>query len=163
MGKTNERIKECIVCGDEFEDRTRPGNKKSCSRKCADEARKARQRKQYRNENPPQPNQRQRYYADHFIYSFWVDNRIGRNQMWKEAAPYSPDKIDNIINARELYERIGGRKRHSETIDYDGDEGGNHGVNVQFVEHKREPSEVVTYQMSDEELAEYIAKKKRNI
>ena len=161
MKTTNKVIKECIICGNGFEDKTKPKNKKTCSRKCADEARKARQREEYRKENPPKPNQRQLYYYDHYEYAFWLDQDIGRNQMWKEAVPYDPDKIESISIAREMEEYHGGRKRGQEAINYDGDEGGNHGVSVRFVESDREPSEATTYQMTPEELKEYLANKKK--
>lgn len=160
MKTTNKVIKECIVCGETFEDKTRPKNKKTCSRKCADEARKARQREEYRKENPPKPNQRQLYYYDHYEYAFWLDDRIRRNQMWKESVPYDPEKIESIASAREMYEYHGGRKKGTEKIDYNGDEKGSHGVRVQFVEHNREPSEVVSYKMTPQELKEYLSRKK---
>lgn len=152
-------IKNCVICGEEFEDNTRPKNKKACSKKCADDARKKRQRAEYRIDNPRKPTQREIYYHDHLEYPFWSDGRIGRNQMWKEATPYSPDKVERINAARELYEYHGGRVRSQEVINYDGDEKGVHGVSVRFVEHNREPGEVVTYQMTPKELEEYLSSK----
>jgi len=160
MKTTNKVIKECIICGNEFEDKTRPKNKKTCSRKCGDEARKARQREEYRKENPPKPNQRQLYYYDHYEYAFWLDQDIGRNQMWKEAVPYDPNKIESISIAREMEEYHGGRKSRQEAMSYDGDEKGSRGVNVRFVESNREPSEVTSYKMTPAELKEYLASKK---
>ena len=160
MTTTNKRIKKCNYCGDTFIDNTRPINKKTCSKECADEVRKARQRKDYRKENPRQPNQRELYYHDQHEYPFWSNDEVARNQMWKEAAPYAPEKIESIAIAREMYEYNGGRKRRQEALSYDGDEMGSHGVSVQFVKHMREPSEVTTYKMTPEELAEYLKNKK---
>lgn len=162
IDKRDKRIKQCDICGGTFEDNTRPNNKKTCSKECADEARKARQRRQYRIDNPKKPTQRDIYYHDYLEYPFWSDHIIGRNQMWKESVPYDSEKIESISAARKLYEYHGGRKRRQETIQYDGDEGADsHKISVRFVEYNREPSEVVTYQMSPEELTEYLSKKRR--
>lgn len=161
--KTNDkRIKECIVCGETFYDNTRPNNKKSCSPECADEARKLRQRIQYRIENPKKPTQREIYYYDHLEYPFWLDEKIGNNQEWGIAVPYSPEKIEYIIGVREIEELHGGRKRRQETIIYDGDEVGSSKTQVRFADHDdKKPSEVVSYTMTPEELAEYLASRKQ--
>lgn len=152
--KSQEKlIKDCVVCGELFEDKTRPKNKKTCSRKCADEARKARQRVEYRIENPRKPNQREIYYLDHLEYPFWADERIARNQFWKEAVPYSPEKIEQISGAREKYDYHGGRVTNGASD--------SHKVSVQFVESDREPSEVTSYQMTPEKLADYLANKRK--
>jgi len=162
MTTTNKVIKECIICRKSFEDRTRPKNKKTCSRKCADEARKARQREDYRKKNPPKPNQRQLYYYDHYEYSFWVGDgkegdqeRIANNQTWKHVVPYDTDKVEQISAAIQSYDLMGGRKKQTGVIDYNGDEKGNTKTTVHFVEHNREPGEVVEYKMTPEELEEY--------
>lgn len=164
MTTTNKVFKDCIVCGETFEDKTRPKNKKTCNRKCADEARKARQREEYRKENPPKPNQRQLYYYDHHEYAFWnTDDKTVRNQFWKGDVPYSTDKIEQISAAKQLYEYHGGRKRRHETIDYDGDEKSSHGVRVRFAEQKeaQKPGEVISYTLSPEELKEYQESRKK--
>jgi len=159
--KNNGVMKECIICGESFEDKTKPKNKKTCSRKCGDEARKARQRKEYREANPPKPNQKQLYYYDHYEYAFWnTDEKVMRNNFWKEDMPYSPDKIETIATAREMYDYIGGRRRRRETIDYNGDEKADHKVNVRFVESNREPSEVKTWRLSPEEIRERKERRK---
>lgn len=154
--KTNGVFKDCEVCGERFEDNTRPKNKKTCSRKCGDEARKARQRKEYRKENPPKLNQRQLYYYNHYEYAFWnTEERIADNQTWKHTVPYSTDKVEKIQAAQQRYDLIGGRKKNTGAIDYNGDEKGVTGVSVQFVEHDdKKASEVTTYQLPAEELAE---------
>lgn len=154
MKTTDKRIKECIVCGEVFRDNTRPGNKKTCSRECSYEAKKARQRKQYRIENPKKPTQREIYYYDHLEYPFWLDEQIGDNQAWKIAVPHSPEKIEYIIGARQIEELHGGRKRRQETID----EVGSSKTQVRFVPHNREPGEVIEYTMTPEELSEYLKK-----
>lgn len=147
---TTKRIKECIVCGEIFRDNTRPGNKKTCSPECADEARKARQRKQYRVNNPKKPNQREIYYYDHLEYPFWLDEKIGDNWAWKIAIPYDPQKIEFIIGVKQIQEFHGGRKRGQATIDK---------TQVRFAEHDdKKPSEVIEYKMTPEELAEYLEK-----
>lgn len=163
MSTTIKVIKKCIVCGEAFEDITRPKNKKTCSRKCADEARKVRQRKQYRIENPKKPTQREVYYLNHLEYPFWSDERIGRNQFWNENVPYDNEKIEQISRARRLYEYYGGRKRRQESIEYDGDEKGFRGVSVQFTEQKetQKASEVTTYTLTPEELKKYRESKKK--
>lgn len=163
MSSTKERIKQCVHCGKTFEDNTRPRNKKTCSKECARLNKNARERKEYREENPPKPNQRQLYYYNHYEYSFWLKEEIARNQMWKEAVPHDPNKIQSIISARELLEYHGGRKRRQEAVPFNGDEKGSHGVSVKFVESDREPSEVTTYKMTPKELEEYLSKKGRKI
>lgn len=160
MKVIDNRIKECLHCGNIFEDNTKPGNKKTCSSECAKLVKNEKQRKEYRQHNPPKLNQRQLYYYDHYNYTFWLDEHIGRNQMWKEAVPYSLDKIENIANAQQMTEHYVGKKRSQEAIEYNGDETGSHGVTVEFVEHNREPSEVISYKMTSEEFAEYIEGKK---
>lgn len=162
MTITNKRIKNCEVCGELFEDKTRPGNKLTCSRKCGDERRKARQRQQYRIDNPKKPTQRDVYYYDHLEYPFWLDDRIGDNQSWKVAVPYSTEKIEQIASAKELYDYHGGRIGRRADVSYDGDEKGSHKVSVNFGKPvDREPSEVTSYTMTPEELAEYLAKRKQ--
>lgn len=157
-----KRIKECIVCGGTFRDNTRPGNKKTCSPECADEARKARQREEYRKKNPPKPTQRQLYYYDHYEYAFWLDERISNNQTWKNTVPYSTSKVEQISVAKQRYDLMGGRKKQTGTIDYNGDEKGNTKTTVHFVEHDdKKPSKVITYKLTPEELAEYLANRKQ--
>lgn len=160
MGKTNKRLKQCTVCNGEFKDNTRPNNKKTCSKECGNVAKNDKRRVEYRQENPYKPNQREEFYYSHYEYSFWVDNEIGRNQSWKEDVPYSPDKIESIASAKEIYEYHGGRKRRQEVVEYDGDEQGNHGVRVKFAESDQVPSEVTSYTMSPEELKAYLDEKK---
>lgn len=162
MKSTNDRIKKCLVCEEIFVDKTRPGNKVTCSRKCGDIRRKERQREKYRKENPPKPTQRDLYYYDHYEYPFWLDDRISNNQAWKVAVPH--EDVASIIAAKEIYEYHGGRVRRKERIDYNGDEQGSHGVDVKFGKGRkedREPSEVVTYTLTPEELAEYKKRLKK--
>lgn len=165
MKTINERIKKCLVCEELFEDNTRPGNKVTCSRKCGDIRRKEKQRMEYREENPPKPNQRDLHYYDHYEYSFWLDDRIANNQAWKIAKPYATNKIEGIISGMQMREYYGGRRRHQERIDYDGDETGLHGVkDVNFGKGRKEdkePSEVVSYTLTPEELAEYKKRLKK--
>lgn len=161
--KVKKVYKECIVCRVIFEDNTKPKNKKTCSRECAEEARKARQRKEYKVKNPPKPNQRQLYYYDHYEYAFWnTEERIANNQTWKHTVPYDTTKVEQISAAKQRYDLIGGRKKQTGVIDYNGDEKGNTKTTVHFVEHKhKEPGEVVSYTMTPEELAEYLASRKQ--
>ena len=155
MKTTDKRIKECIVCGEVFRDNTRPGNKKTCSRECSYEAKKARQRKQYRINNPKKPTQREIYYYDHLEYPFWLDEKIGDNQAWKIAIPYDPQKIEFIIGVKQIEELHGGRKRGQATID----EVGSGKTQVRFANHDdKKPGEVIEYKMSPEELSEYLKK-----
>src|SRR5699024_2790996 len=139
-----------------FEDRTKPKNKKTCSKGCAKQAKNKHQRIKYREENPPKPNQRQLYYYNHYEYAFWnTEERIADNQTWKHTVPYSTDKVEQIQAAQQRYNLIGGRKKNTGAIDYNGDEKGVAGVSVQFVEHDdKKASEVTTYYLSAEELAE---------
>ena len=155
MKTDDKRIKECIVCGEVFRDNTRPNNKKACSPECADEARKARQRKQYRIENPKKPTQREIYYYEHLEYPFWLDEQIGNHQEWGICIPYSPEKVDYIIGARQVDSLMGGKQSKQYN---GGDDLGGHKVSVKFVEHNREPGEVITYTLTPKELSEYLEK-----
>lgn len=44
--------KRCLNCGRKFADTTKPKNRKSCSKYCADEVKKEKQRREYRINNP---------------------------------------------------------------------------------------------------------------
>lgn len=50
--KLSPNRKKCFNCGEEFIDNTKPKNRKSCSKECADVIRKERQRREYRANNP---------------------------------------------------------------------------------------------------------------
>lgn len=155
--KVKKVYKECIVCKVIFEDNTKPKNKKTCSRECAEEARKARQREEYREKNPPKPNQRQLYYYDHYEYPFWnTEERIANNQFYKHETVRSNESLEYIQGAIERYEQIGGRKRHAEyEADYEGGEGSRSFI-VHFVDHDdKKPGEVIEYTMTPEELQKY--------
>jgi len=155
----DKRNKVCEICNEAYRDNTRPNNKKTCSVECGMLRKNGKQRVQYREENPYQPNQREEFYYDHHEYSFWLDNRIGRNQMWKTDIPYSPDKIQAMQTAGEMEEYMGGRKRRSEIISYNGDEKGASGVSVRFAEHEhKKAGEVTVTKISREEMEEYFSK-----
>lgn len=155
MKVIDNRIKECLHCGESFEDNTKPGNKKTCSTECARLIKNEKQRMKYRVHNPPKPNQRQLYYLEHLEYPFWSNSEKGDSDYYNNISPYT-DKVEYIQARREIEQLIGGRIRHREKIDYNGDEKGSHGVRVQFVKHEQtNPSEIKTYTMSPEELEEY--------
>src|SRR5699024_5113705 len=157
------KIKNCVVCGDVFEDRTKPKNKKTCSKMCAKQAKNKHQRIKYREENPPKPNQRQLYYYDRLEYPYWVgDGRIGdqeriaNNQFYKHETVKSNESLEYIQGAIERYEQMGGRKRHDEyEADYEGEEDSRSFI-IYFAKHDdKEPGEVIEYKMTPEELQKY--------
>ena len=126
---------------------------------CAKQAKNKHQRIKYREENPPKPTQREIFYRNDLEYPYWTDSKKGDNDYYSIVSP-NTNKVEYIQARQEIEKLIGGRIRHREKIDYNGDEKGSHGVRVEFVKHEHtEPSKVKTYIMTPEELSEYRKKK----
>ncbi|SKA88711.1 hypothetical protein [Sporosarcina newyorkensis] len=157
---SDDCVKHCAWCGELFFDNTKPKNKKTCSKDCGDSLRKQKQRDKYAADTahiPRKPTQYEIYQMSHSEYPFW-ETRVMQNLAQKHESLQPTDKVERIIGRRQIDELIGGRRKKSEVISYDGDEKGSHGVSVRFAEHDdKEPGEVTTYKMTAEEMDRYFA------
>lgn len=155
----DKRLKNCEWCDIEYRDTTRPNNKKTCSPKCADGLRKQRQRVKYAADTahvPKKPTQYEIFQASHHEYPFW-NLRVMGNVTQKYESLQATDKVERIRAKQQTAELIGGKTKKSETISYDGNEKGVHGVSVRFAEHDdKKAGEVTSYKMTREEMDRYF-------
>lgn len=142
---TDRKVKRCDYCGYYFRDKTRPNNSVVCSVGC----RKLRKALYARNEYVPTP-PKPRPLALDLEYPFYKDTKtmqaFSRNESIK-----SPHIIANIQAARLRHERIGGKRRKREIIQYNGDELSQRRFNVKIVPHNRKAGEVFISEMTREE------------
>lgn len=142
---TDRKIKRCDYCGYYFRDKTRPNNSVVCSADC----RKLRKALNARTEYVPAPPKPRPAGLD-LEYPFYKNpstmHKYSRNELLK-----SPHSIANIQAARLRDERIGGKRRKREIIQYNGDELSQRRFNVKIVPHNRKAGEVVVSKMTREE------------
>ncbi|WP_025783072.1 hypothetical protein [Sporosarcina sp. D27] len=157
---TDKRNKTCGSCGKPFRDNTRPNNKKACSTVCGDVLRKQRQRNQYAADTAHivrKPSQYDFYKSLDLEYPFWGAKPM-QNLTQRIESLQPTDKVERIMAAQQREALIGGKRKQTETISYDGDEKGGHGVSVRFAEHDdKEPGPVTTTKMTAEEMDRYFA------
>lgn len=142
---TNKKIKRCAYCNYYFLDPTRNNIAVVCSAEC----RKLRKALNERNKYVPAPPKPRPMGLD-LEYPFYKDPSTMHRYSRKEVLK-SPHSIANIQAARIRYEKMGGRKRKQEIIQYNGDELERRGFNVKITPHRREKGKVETLKMTREE------------
>lgn len=160
--KSDERIKSCDYCRWYFRDPTRPGNAKTCSRSCktaTDTVKRAVKKVVADKVNGVKKRltTREKHYASEREYSYWSDEA----EMIAYTARYetSTDILEQIEGAIYRDTKLGGKKKGSPVIAYNGDESKQATVNVKFVQNDSSSSEVRVSTMKASEIDAYYIEK----
>lgn len=94
------RVKQCETCGYYFRDKTKPNNARVCSQRSCKTARKSAQRS-------VQPT----VYTWWLEYPYWLTEKSMLSRAWSYERPRDPDKLAQIMAAKQRAESLGGRKR----------------------------------------------------
>ncbi|WP_373230380.1 hypothetical protein [Cohnella sp.] len=111
------RVKCCSCCGYHFRDQTRPGNAKTCGESCK-RAVKTWQRHIQRGKDWSAKPKKKILYYDWFEYPFWINERAMLYHAWSYDSPKDPDKINQILAARQRCERFGGKRKPIRRVEY---------------------------------------------
>src|SRR5690625_870204 len=123
-GYEDNRLKRCETCDYHFYDNTRPRNKLVCSPECKKVRDAGKLREKIAEERRLDPSKRPRatmkekYYADHLEYSFWIE-RSPEDYAKSYETPHG-DNLEEIYAAIERDEMMGGRRVNTNVNYYEG-------------------------------------------
>ncbi len=104
------RIKRCICCGYPFRDRTRPGNALVCGPSCKT-AVKTIQRRIQRTGRASLTQKMPKGYVWWLEYPFFISEYAMFNYSRSYERPHPPEKMVQIMAAKQRTEMMGGRKK----------------------------------------------------
>lgn len=113
------RVKRCEVCGYPFCDKTRPGNAKVCGDTCKTTrktAQKAHQRKVKPARGVTVKANKPVRYVWWLEYPYWVTEKWMLNHVGSYERPHDPDKLAQIMAAKERAEMMGGRRKRCPNV-----------------------------------------------
>ncbi|MEH7456337.1 hypothetical protein V7183_03650 [Bacillus sp. JJ1127] len=119
--KTDPRIKRCVYCRYFYRDKTRPSNSNTCCRECKiayDTMNRAKKRNTVL--GPKRETKRDQYYAGWLENPFWSKEYEMVKHSWKTDAPYSPEKLELIMAAKQRDEMMGGKRKPRRAVPYSG-------------------------------------------
>lgn len=157
----DKRVKRCDYCGYPYRDTTRPNNSKTCSKECKTDRDTLKRRQKQADKRLLQPRKktkREQYYVSWLEYPFWINEYEMLKQSWKRENPYENDKVERIKGARQRTDKLNGKRKPRITTPYSGEDGEKQQkVRVKFAADRkaREPGEVITYKLSEEEVRSY--------
>lgn len=109
------RIKRCICCGYPFRDRTRPGNALVCGASCKT-AVKTVQRRIQRTGSATPVRRRPKGYIWWLEYPFFLSEKAMFNYSRSYERPHAPEKMAQIMAAKQRYDMMGGRRKPRRTL-----------------------------------------------
>lgn len=121
--KTDPRIKRCAYCTYFYRDKTRPNNSNTCCRECKiayDTRNRAKKRSAM--SIPKKETQRDQYYGWWLENPFWSNEYEMVKNSWKTDAPYSPEKLELNMAAKQRDEMMGGKRKPRRAVPYSGSE-----------------------------------------
>lgn len=110
------RVKHCIVCGYPFMDKTKPSNATVCGDGCRT-TKKSRQKAVQRG-RMTKGERKPVTYVWWLEYPFYTPHEAMMRRAYSYEKPFGPDKLFQIIAAKERKERMGGRKRPVCRVEY---------------------------------------------
>ncbi|MDP4550857.1 hypothetical protein Q9251_08165 [Alkalihalobacillus macyae] len=120
--KKDKKIKRCEYCHYYYRDQTRPNNSRTCSIECKIKRDTLKKAKRRADDVLLNPKKKENHYAYWLEYPFWTDERKMLSHSWKKEVPYSPEKLDLIIAARNRENNFGGKIKPKRDVPYNGDE-----------------------------------------
>lgn len=108
--QADPRVKRCETCGYYFRDKTKPNNARVCSQRTCKTVRKSAQRWAQRGRGRPRT-AKPIVYAWWLEYPYWLSERIMLSRAWSYERPRDPDKLAQIMAAKQRSETMGGHKR----------------------------------------------------
>lgn len=160
-GIDDKKVRRCQFCGYYYECPTKNNSSLVCSEECKtgkDIALKAFRREVRKADKPKRPTYKDRYYAEYAYpsgekleYPFWQSNYHAREYDRKRGAYLHGDDLEDVIAYALLNQKMGGKKKATQTIDYDGDLKAKP-IAVNLSEKRRITKEIVIYKSSREEI-----------
>ncbi|PRT06961.1 hypothetical protein C6356_00620 [Bacillus wiedmannii] len=121
--RTDHRIKRCAHCKYYYRDKTKPNNSNTCCRECKiayDTMNRSKKRSTV--SSLKKETKRDQYYGWWLENPFWSKEYEMVKHSWKTDAPYSPEKLELIMAAKQRDEMMGGRRKPRRIVPYSGND-----------------------------------------
>lgn len=162
VGYGDKKVRRCQFCGYYYRDTTKNNFSLVCSDECKtgkDIALKAWRRKTKSAGKPRRLTYKDLYYAEYWPgtgvkleYPFWASDFHMFEYDRKHKAYAYGDNLEEVVARALLNIEMGGKKKSTQTIDYDGDQKAAKFA-VKLSEKQRKTTEVVIYKSSSEDIA----------
>lgn len=158
-GRDDKRVRRCQFCGYYYKCRTKNNLSLVCSEVCKtgkDIALKAFRREIKRAGKPRRPTYKEQHYTEYadgvkLDYPFWKSDDHAREYDRKRGAYMYGYDLEEVIARGLLNVEMGGKKKATQTIDYDGDKK-SAPFAVKLSEKLRKTTEVVIYKSNREDI-----------
>lgn len=152
----DKKVRRCQYCGYFYRDSTKNNSSLVCSDECKtgkDVVMKAYRRKVASTGKPRRPTYKELYYrGEETGYPHWMNERYMLEYDRKHELYSYGDDLEAVIGREMQKTKMGGKKRSTQAIDYNGDEKGIIPFYVRFPSKKEKDGKVITVKKSPEQI-----------